>query len=96
MKLGDLLDFKIGNEDADFWIAPFGNEKTVGKPSKKFDENYIGVKVKDYSVLDPGYAYYVFEYLSSSGLLAQLSDRTNTGVMRVRISDIKEIPIGQS
>lgn len=95
MKLKDVCVFSTEFPDADFWLIRQGDIEEVGKPTKEYNEDYIGVKVRRTDLVLPDYLYYVFMYLNSQKLLATLATGT-TNKMSIRISDIKEIPIGQS
>ena len=95
MKLKDVCVFSTEFPDADFWLIRQGDIDEVGKPTKEYNEDYIGVKVRRTDLVLPDYLYYVFMYLNSQKLLAKLATGT-TNKMSIRISDIKEIPIGQS
>jgi restriction endonuclease S subunit len=92
MTLGDLVEFKTNSEDADFWLIRKGSEDTVGKPTKEYSPEHIGVTIKDNSVLNPQYLYYYFMMLQNRGFFKRLA----TGTLRlknIRISDIKSIPV---
>jgi hypothetical protein len=93
MKLKDLCVFSTEFPDADFWIVNKGTEEEIGSPTKTFDPEYIGVKVTRTDILVPGYLYYAFMYLKQNGVLSNLAKEVN-GKMIIKISDIKEIPIG--
>lgn len=92
MTLGDLVDFKTNSEDSDFWLIRKGSENTVGKPTKEYSPEYIGVSVKDESVIDPQYLFYYFMMLQNRGIFKMLAKGT-TRLMNIRISDVKSIPV---
>jgi restriction endonuclease S subunit len=92
MTLGDLVDFKTNSEDSDFWLIRKGSENTVGKPTKEYSPEYIGISVKDESVIDPQYLFYYFTMLQSRGVFKMLAKGT-TRLMNIRISDVKSIPV---
>jgi choline kinase len=92
MTLGDLVDFKTNSEDADFWLIRKGSENTVGKPTKEYSPEHIGVTIKDDSVINPQYLFYYFTMLQSKGIFKMLSKGT-TRLMNIRISDVKSIPV---
>jgi choline kinase len=92
MTLGDLVDFKTNSEDADFWLIRKGSENTVGKPTKEYSPEHIGVTIKDDSDINPQYLFYYFTMLQSKGIFKMLSKGT-TRLMNIRISDVKSIPV---
>ena len=93
MTLGDLCEFKVNFPEADFWLIRKGNEKVVGKPTKEFDPERIGVKVIQTDILDPQYLYYVFMYLQGSGKFIPFAHGT-LKLKNISIRDIKSISVG--
>lgn len=93
MVIGDLCEFKVNFPEADFWLIRKGSESNVGKPTKEFDSENIGVKVIRRDILDPNYLFYVFMYLQESGKLASLA-HGSLKLKNISIRDIKNIPIG--
>lgn len=93
MVIGDLCEFKVNFPEADFWLIRKGSENVVGKPTREFDPENIGVKVVATDVLDPNYLFYVFMYLQESGKLANFAKGT-LRLKNISIRDIKNIPIG--
>lgn len=94
MRLKDLCEFKTDFPEADFWITRKGDINTVGKPTKEFDPEKIGVKVVRTDLLLPDYLYYVFEYLVMSGVFASMA-KGATNLKHISIDDVKNIPVGQ-
>jgi len=92
MTLGDLVDFKTNSEDSDFWLIRKGSENTVGKPTKEYSPEHIGVTIKDDSILNSQYLFYYFTMLQSRGVFKMLAKGT-TRLMNIRISDVKSIPV---
>jgi len=92
MTIGDLCEFKLNFKDADFWLIRKGDKMSVGKPTKEFDPEYIGVKVIEKEIIDPEYLFYVFMYLNQTGEISKLSSGT-LRLQHIRISDIKNIEI---
>jgi restriction endonuclease S subunit len=93
MKLKDLCKFKTNFPEADFWITRKGDINSVGKPTKEFDPEKIGVKVVRTDLLLPDYLYYVFEFLVMNGSFAAMSSGT-TKLKNITIDDIKNIKVG--
>lgn len=92
MTIGDICEFKTNFEDADFWLIRKGSESTVGKPTKEYSPEHIGVKVIATDMVDPNYLYYVFMSLHQNGSFIQMAHGT-LKLKNIRISDIKNIPI---
>jgi choline kinase len=93
MTLGDICEFKTNFPEADFWLIRKGNEKVVGKPTKEFDSERIGVKVIQRDVFDPMYVYYMFMGLQQGGKFIPLA-HGSLRLKNISIRDIKNITIG--
>jgi Fe-Mn family superoxide dismutase len=88
--LDDVLDIKTNFKEADFWIW---RKYNPGKPTKEFNKEAIGIRVKD-EYLDailPQYLYYLFEYQYSVGFWKPLT--VGSVIDGIRVSDVKRIPI---
>lgn len=92
MKIGDICEFKLNCPDCDFWMVRKGTEKAVGKPTKTFSPDYIGVKVIKKELITPEYLYYYIDYLNMIGIFQQLSTGI-TNLKHIKLSEIKDIPI---
>jgi hypothetical protein len=92
MTIGDLCEFKLNFEDADFWLIRKGSETMVGMPTKTFSPEHIGVKVNATDVLDSTYLYYVFMNLNQTGKLQELA-HGSLRLKHITITDIKNIKI---
>jgi hypothetical protein len=93
MILNDLCEIKTNFADADFWIVRRGTKESLGKPSREFSPEKIGIKVVATELLDANYLFYMFQYLHSTGIF----EKMGTGALRlvnIRTEDIKRIPIG--
>lgn len=94
MTIGDICLFNTNLPDADFWLQRKGSEENVGTPTKDFNEENIGVKIKDEyrDKVDPGYLFYYFKYLHMQGMFKPIAHGT-LSLKNIRISDIKMIPV---
>ena len=93
MRLKDLCEFKTDFPEADFWLVRKGDISTVGKPTKEFNPENIGVKVIREDILNSDYLFYVFIYLQQSGQLSSLAEGS-LNLKHIKISDIKNISVG--
>lgn len=92
MKLKDICEFKTNFEGADFWIKKKGGEDTIGKPTKTFSSEDIGVKVTRTDLVLPDFLFYYFLYMQSNGIFSRLAN--NTGNLKnISIKDIENIPV---
>jgi hypothetical protein len=94
MRLKDLCDVKTNFPDADFWITRKGDVDSVGKPTKEFDPEKIGIKVVRTDLLLPDYLYYVFEFLVMNGSFTTMSSGT-TKLKNITVDDVKNLRVGQ-
>jgi hypothetical protein len=66
MRLRDVATIALNLRDADFWLQR-GVGLELGRPTKTFSPQHIGIKVTRTDVLLPQYLYYVFEHLCTTG-----------------------------
>lgn len=94
MKLDDICILKTDFPEADFWIERKGSEDKVGKPTKSFSDEDIGIKVRDEfrDRVDPLFLYYYFMHLQQKGVFIGMSHGT-LRLKHIRLSDIKSIPV---
>ena len=93
-KLGDLIEIKLKNENADFWLTRRGSIEKLGKPTRDYNPESFGITVRDDAkdILDPSYLYYMMEHLWSQGLWQRLSK--GSVIKFITKEDIANIPIG--
>jgi len=92
MKLKDKATIKTNFPEADFWIVRRGSEHDVGKPTKKFSEYHIGIKVTSDDLL-PDYLYYAMTYLHNQGYFKRLATGMSN-LVNIQVKDVKDIHIG--
>jgi len=92
-KLRDVATVKTNFPDADFWLQRSGSVDTVGKPSRDFNPDSIGIKVTATDVLDPKYLYYVFMHLHQKGMWKQHTVGA-LKLVHIRTSDVANLGIG--
>lgn len=66
MRLRDVATIALGLRDADFWLQR-GVGLELGRPTKTFAPQHIGIKVTRTDILLPQYLYYVFEHMWTTG-----------------------------
>ena len=94
LTLGKVAEIKINFPDADFWIKRRGSEDQVGKPTREFNKEDIGIKVTDTNILEPNYLYYMMEYLHSTKYWKHLS-RGILKLSHISVKDVKDLPLQQ-
>jgi hypothetical protein len=93
MTLGRVAEVKTNFPDADFWLQRRGSVNQVGKPSREFAEENIGIKVTNTDFVLPDYLYYAMEHLYQQGMWRQLATGT-TKLVNIKTRDVKNLPLG--
>ena len=91
-KLSDKATIKTNYPEADFWITRKGSENVIGKPTKEFSPENIGVKVTSEDLL-PDYLFYAILHLQMKGYFRQLAHGT-LNLKNIKVSDVENIPMG--
>ena len=91
-RLSDFVEAKYNFPDADFWLVRKGTLEAVGKPTKIFQKENIGIKVTSDALL-PSYLFLVMEYLHMQGYWRARAGGT-TRLVNIKISDVNAIQIG--
>lgn len=92
MKIKDIATVSVGLKDADFYLTRRGDVGSVGKPSKEYSSEAIGIKVTQTDLVVPYYLYYWFEYIYNSGYWKPLAKGT-LSLVNIRTEDVKNIPV---
>jgi hypothetical protein len=92
-QLGDIVDMRLGMQDADFWIEYRGSADALGRPGNEYGPKKLGIKVVRTDVVDPKYLYYVFMNLHQRGMFKSMGAGA-TNLVNLRVDDIKRIPLG--
>lgn len=92
MKLKDIVSLNIDNPEADFWIIRRGTDKQVGRPTREYSAEHIGVSVTRPDLVLADYLFYVFEFLANKGVFVKLAGGT-TNLKTIKIGDLKNIPL---
>lgn len=92
MKLKNICNITVDNQDADFWLIRKGDERVVGTPTKTFSPEHIAIKVTDTERVYPDFLYYYFQYLHNEGMFVNMSKGT-LRLKHITVKDIEEIPI---
>ena len=92
-QLGDIVDMRLGMQDADFWIEYRGSADALGRPGNEYGPKKLGIKVTRTDIVDPKYLYYVFMNLHQRGMFKSMGAGA-TGLVNLRVNDIKQIPLG--
>ena len=94
MKLKSLCSLKTGYVTADFWVVRRGSIESLGKPTRNFNPEHIGVKVERSDIVIEKWLFYVFEHLNTSGYFKALAKGT-ISLQHITISDVGNIQFKQ-
>ena len=92
VKLRSLATAKVNVPSADFWIARKGSLETVGKPTKEFSPEHIGVTVTATDKVDPRFLYYVLEYAWMRGQFRKVA-RGTTNLVNIGVNNVLDIAL---
>lgn len=92
MKLIDFCEVKMNMSDADFWIVRRGDKKSVGKPTKEFSKEHIGVKVLKTDLLNANYLFYTMCFVQSVGYYMDKA-RGSLALVNISVDDVKQIKL---
>ena len=92
-KLFNIAQVKVNFPDADFWIVRKGSDSSIGKPTRAFSSEYIGIKITKKEVIIPDYLFYAITHLHNVGYFKRIAKGT-LSLQHITLSDIKEIRLG--
>ena len=92
MRLKFACEIKTGLEDADFWLQRRGSTKTIGRPTRDYSRDNIGIRITSKDIL-PAYLFYMMEHLFVSGHWEPFAIGT-TNLKNLRLDDVKNVKVG--
>ena len=94
MKLESYTEIRTNFESADFWLQRKGNDGTIGRPTRDFNKENIGIKVTQTDKILPDFLYYMMEYIFNSGYWRQFATGT-LDLENLRLEDVKNLELEQ-
>ena len=94
MKLESYAEIRTNFESADFWLQRKGNDGTIGRPTRDFNKENIGIKVTQTDKILPDFLYYMMEYIFNSGYWRQFTTGT-LDLENLRVEDVKNLELEQ-
>ena len=79
--------------DADFWLVRRGSIGDVGRPSRDWNPEDIGIKIVMTDLVQPKFFYYLMEYLWQAGYWRERAVGS-TNLVNIRIEDVKNMVFG--
>lgn len=92
-KLAQHCEIRTNFPEADFWLVRRGSENDVGRPTRTFGPEHIGIKVVDTDKIMPDYLYYFMQYLHGRGVWKPMAHGT-LNLKNIRTDDVRSIPVG--
>jgi len=92
MKLSNLATIKTNYPDAHFWIVRRGSADSVGKPTREFYKEHIGIRVERTDLLLPDYLYYAMMHIHQSGQWQRIATGS-LKLVNIRVSDVQKIEL---
>ena len=92
MKLKHIVDHKVNDPEANFWLIRKGSANKVGRPTREFSPEHIGVTITRPDLVVPDYLFYVFEHLANQGVFVSMA-RGTTNLQSISVKELKNIPL---
>jgi len=92
MKLKNLTNIQTNFESADFWIQRKGSINTIGKPTKEYNKENIGIQVLRTDKILPEFLFYLMEYVYSANHWQRYATGS-TDMKNLRIEDVKNLEL---
>lgn len=90
-RLHHIADVKINFPDADYYVIRKGTPDTVGKITKEFSPEHIGVKINRTDVMDPRYHQYAMQYAHMNGYWKPKA-KGALRLQHISVDDVKNMP----
>lgn len=89
--LKEVAHVSHADETADFWLQRRGTTRNLGRVSKEYDPQALGVKVTDSRIL-PEFLYYVLIKCRFDGYFQAVA-RGTLDLKHITIRDVENIPL---
>lgn len=93
-RLKDLVRVRLNDPSADFWLIRKGSDTEVGKPTKEFSPEHLGITVTATNALDPNYLRFVMEHIWSQKHWVNIA-RGALRLKSIRKEDIENLRVGR-
>jgi len=92
MRLSNVSTIRTNFPDAHFWLVRRGSAGSVGRPTREFYKEHIGIRVDQTDILLPDYLFYCFVHIHSTGQWERLATGT-LSLVNIRVSDVRTIEL---
>lgn len=93
LKLFNIATVKTNFQNADFWLIRKGSECEVGKPTREYHRERIGIKVDQPQIVLPNYLFYVLQALHGVGYFKRIAKGT-LKLKHITVNDVEQIKLG--
>lgn len=93
LKLFNIATVKTNFPEADFWLIRKGSESEVGKPTRTFHPERLGIRVDQPKIVIPDYLFYIFMHLQQVGYFRRRA-RGTLNLKHITVKDVEEIKLG--
>lgn len=90
-RLHHIADVKTNFPDADYYVIRKGTPDTVGKVTKEFSPEHIGVKINRTDVMNPRYHQYAMQYAHMNGYWKPKA-KGALRLQHISVDDVKNMP----
>ena len=92
LKLFNIATVKTNFPNADFWLIRKGSFKEVGRPTKEYHPERIGIKVSQPQIALSDYLYYVLMALHGVGYFERKAKGT-LNLKHITVKDVEQIKL---
>lgn len=85
-----LAEARLNSPDADFWLQRQGNIRQVGRPTRSFSKEHIGITILDRSAIFPDYLYYWFLNIYARGYWEPFT-YGSVRLKHIRVEDVRQL-----
>ena len=92
LKLFNIATVKTNFPNADFWLQRKGSFKEVGKPTREYHPERIGIQVSQPEIALADYLYYVLMALHGVGYFERRAKGT-LNLKHITVKDVEQITL---
>ncbi len=92
MRLCDICTIQTNFPGAHFWLVRRGSAENVGRPTRDFYQEHIGIRVNRTDILLPDYLYYAMVNIHTQGNWQRLATGT-LSLVHIKVSDVRAIEL---
>ncbi|MBT26678.1 MAG: hypothetical protein CML60_09830 [Rhodobacteraceae bacterium] len=94
LKLFNITTVKTNFPEADFWLIRKGSFREVGRPTREYHPERIGIKVDQPQIVLSDYLFYVLTALHGIGYFERRAKGT-LSLKHITVNDVEQIKLGE-